>query len=437
MAKNKKIQDNPSYAKMREEMKGFSTLSNFIGLFGLGGKQWKEVKKQFPELKNQLEKLSTTPDKFNEYYAQRGWVAHESINFDSMKKAVKFAESGKIEEGEEVLIDQYSPENMKFKIHWLKNEDAFEIRYDLILKAFDDYKEERYHSCVPLVLMLTDGAVNDITKSKGFFAEGTEVTAWDSIAGHSSGLNVLKDIFTVGRNKTSKEKISIPYRNGILHGRDLGYANKKVAAKAWAAMFAIRDWAVALRKNGKQPQEPESKSGFIDSLKGIVDTYKDYKEHKRKHKVIMQKIGDWKSRNMKLGEDFQANSISSELIFGSPEKCAIEFIEFWKKKNFGKMVSYLDHRSSHKENQGKLAGKIREQFSPFVLDSFELIEIKDESPAISEIIIRVNVIEDNYKKTKELPLRLIYENSEGSPIARGEEGYEWRIMDQNFWKLYG
>ena len=101
------------------------------------------------------------------------------------------------------------------------------------------------------------------------------------------------------------------------------------------------------------------------------------------------------------------------------------------------MVSYLDHRSSHKENQGKLAGKIREQFSPFVLDSFELIEIKDESPAISEIIIRVNVIEDNYKKTKELPLRLIYENSEGSPIARGEEGYEWRIMDQNFWKLYG
>ena len=265
MAKNKKIQDNPSYAKMREEMKGFSTLSNFIGLFGLGGKQWKEVKKQFPELKNQLEELSTTPDKFNEYYAQRGWVAHESINFDSMKKAVKFAESGKIEEGEEVLIDQYSPENMKFKIHWLKNEDAFEIRYDLILKAFDDYKEERYHSCVPLVLMLTDGAVNDITKSKGFFAEGTEVTAWDSIAGHSSGLNVLKDIFTVGRNKTSKEKISIPYRNGILHGRDLGYANKKVAAKAWAAMFAIRDWAVALRKNGKQPQEPESKSGFIDT----------------------------------------------------------------------------------------------------------------------------------------------------------------------------
>src|SRR5690606_12479395 len=139
------------------------------------------------------------------------------------------------------------------------------------------------------------------------------------IAGHSSGLNVLKDIFTVGRNKTSKEKISIPYRNGILHGRDLGYANKKVAAKAWAAMFAIRDWAVALRKNGNQPPEPESKSRFIESLKGIVDTYKDYKEHKRMHKVTMQKIGDWKSRNMKLGEDFQTNSVSNELTFGSPE----------------------------------------------------------------------------------------------------------------------
>lgn len=248
---------------------------------------------------------------------------------------------------------------------------------------------------------------------------------------------MLKDIFTVGRNKTNTVEISIPYRNGILHGRDLGYANKKVAAKAWAAMFAIRDWAVALRKNGKLPQDPEPKLGFIESLKGLVNTVKDYEEHKKKHKSTMQKIGDWKSRNMKLGVDFQANSVSNDLTFGSPEKCAIEFIEYWEKKNFGKMASYLDYRSSYKESQGKLAGKMREQFSPFVLNSFELIEIKDQSPAISEIIVRVNIIEGEHKKAKDLPLRLIYENSEGSPSARGEEEYEWKIMDQNFWKLYG
>jgi hypothetical protein len=437
MNKKDKIENNPSYAKMREEMEGFSALSNFMGLFGLGGKQWKEIKKQFPELKNQLEVLSKTPDKFNEYFAQRGWVAHESINFDAMKQAVVFAENGNLEEGEKVLIDQYSPTNMELKLHWLKNEEAFKIRYELILKAFEDYKEERYHSCVPLVLMLTDGAVNDITKSKGFYAEGTELTAWDSIAGHSSGLNVLKDIFTVGRNKTNTDKISIPYRNGILHGRDLGYANKKVAAKAWAAMFAIRDWAVALRKNGKDPQEPEPKPGFIESLKGLVNTIKDYEEHTKKHKESMQKIKAWKSRNMKLGEDFQLNSVSNDLTIGSPERCAVEFIENWEKKNFGKMASYMDYRSSYKESQGKLAGKMREQFSPFVLDSFELIEIIDQSPAISEIMLRVTITENDLKKTKDLPLRLIYENSEGSLSARGEEGYEWKIMDQNFWKLYG
>lgn len=436
MTKNNRIQDNASYAKMREEMKGFSTLSSLIGLFSLGGKQWKELKKKFPELKNQFEELSATPDNFNKYYAQLGWIAHESINFDAMKQAVEFAESGNLDDGEDVLIEEYSSSSMELKLHWLKNVEAFKIRYDLILKAFEDYKEERYHACVPLVLMLTDGAVNDITKSKGFFAEGTEVTAWDSIAGHSSGLNALKDIFTIGRNRTNTDEISIPYRNGILHGRDLGYANRKVAAKAWAAMFSIRDWAIALKKNGKVSQESEPKPELIQSLKGLVETINNFKQHKRNHKATVKKINSWKSRNMKLGKDFQSNSVSDDLNIGSPEKCAVEFIEYWGKKNFGKMVTYLDYKSSHKEKKGKLAGKIREQFSPFTLDSFELVEIIDQSPAISEIIIRVKIEENDLKKTIDLPLRMIYENKGGSPSVRDEEGCEWKIMDQNFWKLY-
>ena len=85
-------------------------------------------------------------------------------------------------------------------------------------------------------------------KRRGFFAEEVDLQAWDSIAAYSKGLNVLVSIFQKGRKTTRIKPIFLPYRHGIIHGMDLGYDNKVVAAKTWAALFATRDWA--LRRNG-------------------------------------------------------------------------------------------------------------------------------------------------------------------------------------------
>ncbi len=56
-------------------------------------------------------------------------------------------------------------------------------RYSLIQKAFEDHFAGRYYASIPLFLIIIDGSVNDFTKSKGFFADGTEVTAWDCLVG--------------------------------------------------------------------------------------------------------------------------------------------------------------------------------------------------------------------------------------------------------------
>jgi len=112
----------------------------------------------------------------------------------------------------------------------LKGIEEFQPRAWLIYKALDDYLAERYHACVPVVLMMIDGFVNDL-EQKGFFATNIDLTVWDTIAAHDSGLNTLTTIFGKSRTKTTSEEINSPYRNGILHGRDLGYDNRKVAAK--------------------------------------------------------------------------------------------------------------------------------------------------------------------------------------------------------------
>ena len=62
----------------------------------------------------------------------------------------------------------------------MKGVEDYRPRYDLAEKAKEDYLAGRYHACVPVVLTIIDGIVNDI-EQKGFFAQGVDLTAWDSI----------------------------------------------------------------------------------------------------------------------------------------------------------------------------------------------------------------------------------------------------------------
>lgn len=51
----------------------------------------------------------------------------------------------------------------------MKGIRAFHPRVGLAQKALIDYEEERYHACVPVVLSLLDGLVNDLQeKRRGF-----------------------------------------------------------------------------------------------------------------------------------------------------------------------------------------------------------------------------------------------------------------------------
>src|SRR3970040_376253 len=127
--------------------------------------------------------------------------------------------------------------------------EAFEPRRELTKLALDDYRVGRYHASIPVLLAQIDGLVSELhERQRGFFAEDADMQAWDSLAAHSKGLNQLSAIFRKGRRKTSTERIDIPYRHGILHGRDLGYANQIVAAKTWAALFAVREWALKVER---------------------------------------------------------------------------------------------------------------------------------------------------------------------------------------------
>jgi len=251
-----KIENNPSFQEFSNNIKGAKSIKQiafFLIPFSKTAKNIVQSFEGFQAIEKQFNLISKSPDEFNDFFSASGWIAHESMNHDLMLECIALAKNKDIKTAEEKLADYYTSENLKWLTRQLKSTPEFQKRYELIRLAYEDTIAQRFHSAVPVVLMIIDGGVNDIDKNKGFFTETTDLTAWDSIAAHSTGLSRLRDILNKGRNRTNTEEIFLPYRNGILHGRDIAYANKHVAAKCWLTLIAINDWGKALEKNKKNP----------------------------------------------------------------------------------------------------------------------------------------------------------------------------------------
>jgi len=141
---------------------------------------------------------------------------------------------------------------------------------------------------------------SDISGNYSFFADNSDPTSWDSIAGHSTGLTKLKAIFNQSRRKTRIEEIHTPYRNGILHGRDLNYNNIYVAAKCWGCLAAVLDWGRDVAAGKKQPplQEQEKPQTLKESIAELWSVIIDYSKTHARNQEFLQRINAWKPRQI-------------------------------------------------------------------------------------------------------------------------------------------
>lgn len=425
MSDNKKIKDNPTSAELLSNTKSFEALSKVVAFFekiDIKNEKISEAFKKFPDLYRQTEELVNMPDRFNEHFSKSGWVAYESLNTELMKEAVCLADDGKLDEANNLIAEYYNEETLKFGLTRMKGIEEYRPRYELAEKAKEDYLARRYHACVPVVLTIIDGIVNDI-EQKGFFAQGVDLTAWDSIAAHSTGLQELSALFNKARKKTNTEIITVPYRHGILHGRDLGYANKAVAAKTWATLFTIRDWAMAVKHGKKVPKEKEPEPSLLESLKSYAKTQEQKK-----------KLGAWKPRELKPDNDFPAYGMPEDFETNTPERVLSLFFKYWSANNYGKMASLI--KAFGDSPLSKRAGEVRLNFRGKYLEGYKILEIKDEASAITEITVEVTVSNRNKFLTEKFNVRMIHEDSEGNPKLREESDGNWQIIEHSFMLIY-
>ncbi len=372
--------------------------------------------------------IATAIDSYynNKYFSDAGWCAYDSMNMPLMENAVKAYEAGGIDAGEQVLI-QYYQTDVKDIMHWLKNKaKPFRERYELIKCAFDDHFAERYHTSVPLFLIIIDGAVNDYTKSKGFFAEGTDVSAWDCLVGCGDGLTKIKDIFKKGRNKTNHDEIRLPYRNGILHGRDLNYANKYVSCKCISLMFALADWMNMKDSENTRKQKFEKECNpppISESLKKI-----------KQNAIDRQEIQKWVKRDIKIGETISATPTIEECKDFPYLLPLISAFNAWSTRNYGSLSVWFKNVFSYESSDKKRAGECRKLFDHKNLISYELEEIEERALALTKIVVLVKWKSNDIVHTEHFEFGCSYQQEDGNVGYPWKNNGAWILIP---WKIQG
>ncbi|MDD1761574.1 MAG: hypothetical protein LUQ59_05015 [Methanothrix sp.] len=427
VSKSNKIQDIPSLKKARSDAKNLETLKKAMpilrpGLRLIGGDidQIDRLLEEVDDMVESVNDLATIPDRFNDHFAPLGWIMYEEMDHHVAKTALEKADSGDIEGAEACLVDYYEPEMVQQKLQRMMHIVEFRSRMPLAQKALIDYREERYHACVPVVLALADGLVNELHlkargKRLGFSAEAVDLAAWDSVSAHSKGLGELVCILMKDRKKTTTQQITIPFRHGIMHGMDLGYDNKKVAAKTWAALFALRDWGLKAEKGAINPPSEEKNPTVSD----IFNKIKKNEETKKRQQ-------DWKPRNIKPGQDIPVSGKPDQYDAGSPEQTLAEFFGLWIEKNYGFMAKICissDLKSISNPRDVNLSYKNK------LLEGFEFKEIKDQAAAITVITVLLicRISGEETKRTSEF--RLIYLDPDWRPEVRGYSNGKWFIIN--------
>ncbi|MEB3286881.1 MAG: hypothetical protein VKJ04_05205 [Vampirovibrionales bacterium] len=380
-----------------------------ISFFGIGGTTIKSLVKQAKEIAIKAEELSQLPKEFQQRFQQFGWLLSESTSIDIAKDAIKLYDEDNFDQANDLLCTQFEGNHLDFLIMRLKHIPSFIPRYEIARTAVALTHAEQYIGAVPLILIVADGMASEAF-GKSLFAEGIDVSEVKALAGSAEGLPQLISEVCKTRKPTNTEKLDFPFRNGIMHGKDVNFGNRLVTAKCWSILSCLAD--ILRAKNIKQ--EAKDNRTFMEALKDLQST-----------KLMRKRIDQWQPRqNIVITGDgsykeqsFQANT---------PEAILCSFFKHWQAGNYGKLgelTVYYDKRSL-----GKRAGQIRKELVGIELINSRLLKIKDEAAAVTEIQCELTYNMAGKELRDRLRFRMLYVDEDIDPIVRDEPEGMWQII---------
>ncbi len=365
-----RIKDNPS-AKMMSDILPLIRLAKlftgFTKRLGIANESLEGIHQTAENILQQSDVL-TLPDRFNDAFANKGWIATGSMSVDTMKRALEFYEAGEGQQAEDEIIAWFRKDTINLlAIVRTKRFNKARNRWHQLQEALKLTFEERYWSAVPLVLIVCDGFASDVLGTSPF-EKDADLTAFDSITGHPNSLPFLIKELTKGVRKSSDEDLTLPLRHGILHGHSLGYANRIVCMKAWLLLIALVDWAC----------DKSSEEERIRERQSVVDfSFSDLAKRMHKNEMDKRAIEAFKPR-----ESF--GPFTDGVDKDSPEYAVIDFLTCWKNRNFGKMAERAVNFTQIPIN--KMAGQLRRDAQYIELMAFEIHSVRQSTVARADVV---------------------------------------------------
>jgi len=400
-----------SFPKSRAELRGIIFLvkalrfarpvANLLG--------WKLDKKLLDDTIKIGESLLMIAEEFNPVFASRGWIACNVINTEAAQAALRAAAEERWDEADRILADAYSPDLVRIHVRDLGKLRCFKNRAALAQLALDDYAAGRFHACVPVTLALLDGMGQELTGAN-FFRNTRRIKPKESFLEIGPGVTELLQAMSRARNATTTDSISIPFRHGILHGTDLGYNNRIVAAKAWAALLSVGQYAADYLAPPVAPQP------------SLLETLRRSAEIRKRIEEMNTAQNRWSARTPSQLMDLVERD---EFIDGTPEGVAFAILVAWQTRKFG----IISHSccDALKSDPNVLAGKIRKTFGPGP-ETVKILKIEDTGSAAASVVALLTW----GGSTDEVTLRMVY-YKDGDVAPREAENGKWLLA--SLWPL--
>ena len=107
----------------------FPFLKPVLKLLGIETEQMEVALAEMEVLEKKTMMISTLPDRFNNLFASRGWIAYDSFNVDVALAAVEKAEAGDLDGAEIDLIEYYNEEHTRWHLRTMQGVKAFHSRF--------------------------------------------------------------------------------------------------------------------------------------------------------------------------------------------------------------------------------------------------------------------------------------------------------------------
>lgn len=327
--------------------------------------------------------------------------------------------------GEQILtIHHLDPDQLQF-LGYRFHVSRFEAWRELYERAVERAQAEDYLSAVPLVLIIIDGICTTKT-GKHPFSGGADAPVFDSETSGTGG--IAEGLATLGatRRKLDTTPIRSPYRHGILHGLNPSFGNALVAAKSFNLLQASVDYfdrredeEARIAKAAAEQRQP-SWSELATTMARTQD--------------MRRQIDDWRPRPKRTGEEIASSGSSQQLEPGSPEATAASYLAAIASRNFGEIarltIDYLLRPIGYR------AGRHREEIGELCVTAWEITDLSDESPAISEVVVSLTGTHGEREWSGEQHMRLVYGDAKYDVLTRGASGGQWSVMPNfvpNLW----